>query len=543
MSGTVAESHLPNWLIATTGLFAFSAALTSSFSMYMHAKNYRKPLLQRFVVRIQLLIPIYALTCWFSLVSHRLAMFFDPIRDIYEAFVIYQFLWLLTNFLGGERNVIVMMSGQPPREHLFPPFRRIFPKIDVSDPHDFLAIKRGVLQYAWLKPVFSLLIFLMKAIGIYQEGYISWSSGYFWLGILYNISVSLSLYCLALFWMCLSQPLQPFRPVPKFLCIKLILFASYWQGVTLSVLVLLGVIRDVGYYTPNNVARVVQNSLMCVEMLFFAIGHWHAFSWKDYEDNSIGSARLPIYYAFRDAFGMLDIVEDFKDTLRGDQYQYRFFDSAGAIEHPDSTARLARLREGLRYQHGGAAKYWLPKPSALQRKSFFGELISGFTDFASSSRGAIVLPLDEDHLGDLNDPNADEAWKLDKETEDLFKLAKSMEFGDYNYPVLTVNESLSYTPLSKKVLASRIEDYPTQYSWSRSRAESSSSAGRDSIVQPPRPRQASEPIIHSNQYHQSSQALIDLDSSEPTFPRSSNGKKPAYIMSLDSPSAPGPSMG
>lgn len=497
------------WLIATTGVFAFSAAITSSISIYMHVKNYRKPLLQRFVVRIQLLIPIYALACWFGLISHRLAMFFDPIRDVYEAFVIYQFLWLLTNFLGGERNVIVMMSGQPPREHLFPPFRRIFPKIDVSDPHDFLALKRGVLQYAWLKPLFSLLTFFMKAVGIYKEGYISLTSGYFWLGILYNISVSLSLYCLALFWMCLATPLQPFRPVPKFLCIKLILFASYWQGVALSLLVLFGLIKDVGYYTPNNVAHVVQNSLMSVEMLFFAVGHWYAFSWKDYVDNSIGSARMPVYYALRDAFGLLDIVEDFKDTFRGEQYQYRFFDSAGAIEHPDSSARLARLREGLRYQHGGAAKYWLPKPSAHQRSSFFGNLVNGLTEMAGpSNRGRVFLPAGDDRLQALQQ-DVDEIGQLDPETEELYKLAKAMEYGDYHYPVVTVNESLRYTPLSKKFAPDRITAYPLQYSWT---TPSGSSNRRTSSTSDTTPNELSASLSSdSGVQSQGISNLLDLE--------------------------------
>ncbi|KAK9236584.1 organic solute transporter Ostalpha-domain-containing protein [Lipomyces kononenkoae] len=479
------RGHLPFPLVAVTGAFALAGAITSTVSIYMHAKNYRKPLLQRFVVRIQFLIPIYALSCWLGLVSHQLAIFIDPIRDLYEAFVIYQFLWLLANFLGGERNLIVTMYGQPPREHIFP-FRKIFPKVDISDPHTFLAIKRGVLQYAWLKPILAVAAFLMKAIGIYQEGYISITSGYLWLGLIYNASVSTALYSLALFWMCLAKPLKPFRPVPKFLCIKLILFASYWQGFVLSLLVLIGFIKDVGYYTPNNVARVVQNSLMCVELFFFAIAHWYAFSWKDYVDNSIGSARMPVYYAFRDAFGMGDVVEDFKDTLRGEQYQYRLFDSVGAIEHPESAARFARLREGLRYQRGGEAKYWLPRPSNRRSITISELLRSGISEIAgSSSGGYMTIPQDDSnecqHLS--VSPYADdeqgtvamrEEWVLDKETEDLFSVAKAMEYGDYNYPVVTINESLTYTPLIKKLTPDHIID-PTPYSWIRPSSAAGSS--------------------------------------------------------------------
>ncbi|KAK9463991.1 organic solute transporter Ostalpha-domain-containing protein [Lipomyces oligophaga] len=504
-------SGLPNWLTQTTGTFAFSAAGVSCASIYMHLRNYRKPLRQRFVVRIQLLIPIYALSCWFNLTSHRIAMFIDPLRDIYEAFVLYQFFWLLTNYLGGERGVIIMMSGQPPREHLVPFFRHFLQKIDISDPHDFLAIKRGILQYTWLKPVFACIVFLLKLAGVYQEGFISWTSGYFWMGLLYNLSVSLALYCLALFWVCLSVPLQPFRPMPKFLCIKLLLFASFWQGFALSLLVFLGIIKDVGYYTPNNVARVVQNSLMCLEMLAFAFGHWSAFSWKEYVDNSVGSARLPIYYAFRDAFGMLDVVEDIKDTLRGEQYQYRAFDSAGAIEHPDSASREARLRAGLRYQQGGAAKYWLPQPSSV-RKSLPKTISTAVQEFFGySSDGQIALPISEPsssrssfstQSGDSEQEEDD--WIIDYSTEELYKLARKLEYGDYNYPVITVQQPLTYVPYAYKDLrapASVTASVTPSTAWTEFRAAPregvTSSSGEVSTAEGTSSRSVSRPGVET----------------------------------------------
>lgn len=64
------------------------------------SKNYRKPLLQRYVIRILLMyvsdprvhrrmltmsrVPIYSISSWSSIISLKIAMFVDPIRDIYE---------------------------------------------------------------------------------------------------------------------------------------------------------------------------------------------------------------------------------------------------------------------------------------------------------------------------------------------------------------------------------------------------------------------------------------------------------------------------
>ncbi len=107
-----------------------------------------------------------------------------------------------------------MMHGREPVHHLWP-LNHVLPKVDISDPHTFLAIKRGILQYAWLKPILGLASIVMKATGTYKEGYLGVDSGYLWSGILYNISVTLSLYSLGMFWVCMSKDLQPFRPVPK----------------------------------------------------------------------------------------------------------------------------------------------------------------------------------------------------------------------------------------------------------------------------------------------------------------------------------------
>lgn len=55
-------------------------------------------------------------------------------------------------------------------------------------------------------------------------------SGYLYITIVYNISVSLSLYALFLFYFATKELLNPFEPVLKFLTIKAVIFLSFWQG-------------------------------------------------------------------------------------------------------------------------------------------------------------------------------------------------------------------------------------------------------------------------------------------------------------------------
>jgi len=368
------------------------------------------------------MVPIYSIASWTSMVSLTTAAFLDPIRDIYEAFTIYTFFQLLINYLGGERALIIMTHGRAPVQHLWP-LNHVLRKVDISDPHTFLSIKRGILQYAWLKPILALAAIVMKATGTYQEGYIGATSGYFWSGIIYNISVTVSLYSLGLFWVCMHRDLQPFRPVPKFLCIKLIIFASYWQGFFLSILVWLGAIPDdVEGYTRDNLAAAIQDALICIEMPIFAVAHWYAFSWHDFANNDILSARMPLSFASKDAFGPKDLIEDSKETFRGNNYGYRAFDSGDKVmAHEDSKSRLARLQAGMRYERGGKGKYWIPKPGEIDSTSPL--LASNGNGGPSSSRADQI---NEHTHGTFEEP------ELDGDDERLFESARQLEYGDWN---------------------------------------------------------------------------------------------------------------
>jgi hypothetical protein len=389
-----------------------------------------------------MLVPIFSIASWASLTSLRASFWIEPFRDVYEAFTLYTFFQLMVNFLGGERSLIIMMHGRAPVSHLWP--LNMVPgmgKVDISDPHTFLWIKRGILQYAWIKPALALATIAMKATGTYREGIISSTSGYFWTSLVYNVSICWSLYDLALFWVCMSQDLQPFRPMPKFLCIKGIIFASWWQGFFLSILVWLGAIPSIGGgYTADNVAAAIQDTLICFEMPLFAISHWYAFSWKDYADRTISDARMPMRFAFRDAFGPRDLIEDAKETWSGNKYEYRYFDAEdNVMAHEESASRTARMREGMRYERGGRGKYWIPSPDEANAKqpllSRLGDgrartmSPGGGRDSRSTSRG-------KGYGYGTNEPEEPE---LDAEEERLYTNARALEFGDWNYPVINTH--------------------------------------------------------------------------------------------------------
>jgi hypothetical protein len=408
----------------------------------LQAKNYRKPLLQRHVIRILVLVPLFSVASWASLTSLKVAFWIDPFRDVYEAFTIYTFFNLLINFLGGERSLILMMMGRPPVPHLWP-LNHVFPKVDISDPHTFVQIKRGILQYVYVKPLLAIATVVCKATGTWKEGSLAIDSGYAWSGLIYNVSIFWSLYDLALFWVCMSADLQPFRPMPKFLCIKGIIFASWWQGFALSILVWLGAISGIAGtdYDAESLAAAIQDALICIEMPFFALAQWYAFKWQDYADKTISDARMPIRFALRDAFGPRDLIEDFKETMSGKKYDYREFDAEdNVIGHEESRSREARMREGMRYERGGRGKYWVPAAGhADSKQPLLSRLVGNSHARTMSPGGGQKLRSSSQSSKDYGTTDEPEETVLDPEEERLYTNARALEFGDWNYPVINTH--------------------------------------------------------------------------------------------------------
>lgn len=240
--GPGAGTLLPKPLLIVCALCTLAATIVSTFSILLQLKSYRRPSLQRFVVRIMIMVPLYAMASLIALWSLDAAFFIDAVRDLYEAFVIYAFLQLLITYLGGERSLLILLHGREPIPHPFP-FNLLFDPMDVSDPWVLLNLKRGVLQYVQLKPILVITTVVCKLTDTYREGKLAWDSGYTYVSVIYNTSICLSLYCLAMFWVAVSKDLQGFRPLPKFLCVKGILFFSFWQGLAVSALVAVGAIR------------------------------------------------------------------------------------------------------------------------------------------------------------------------------------------------------------------------------------------------------------------------------------------------------------
>jgi len=241
--------------------------------------------------------------------------------------------------------------------------------------------------------------------------------------------------------------------MPKFLCVKGILFFSFWQSIGISILVAAGAIRSLGPYTDRERISVgLTDTLICFEMPLFAIAHLYAFSFNDFIDpHASFVARMPIKYAIKDAFYIKDVVEDSKTTLRGEGMDYREFEPSEGFIH-QGAGRERRIRAGLRYAEGGKKKYWLPnqvnaeQPGRLGRglhqdEEAYAPLLEGQAASVVHVAPDLQSPGQEDPALLLGGSNVAEGFDLpfgdlDEADEELFENSKKYLFGDYNYPVI-----------------------------------------------------------------------------------------------------------
>ena len=305
-----------NVVFASAGIFVVIACLLSSLSVYYHLKNYRCPELQRRIVRILWMVPIYALDSWISLAFPKsVAPFIDTLRDAYEAFVLYTFFQLLVNYLGGERALLWLFTERRTTvEHLYPLKWCLSPvDLGTSPPKSYVLIKRGILQYVVVKSLLTVLTLILEAVTLFDNGNLSPRRGYFWVTIFYNISICICMYCLVLFYLATQRDLKQFHPLSKFLCIKAVIFFSFWQSTLIALSVKLGVLRGIGNYSAAEVAVAVQDYLICLEMMFAAIAHFYAFPVSDFE--KMYSNRLPFFSSAYNVFSMKDVVQDAYDTF------------------------------------------------------------------------------------------------------------------------------------------------------------------------------------------------------------------------------------
>jgi len=253
----VFQAHHVGWIVS--GFFTIVAIVTSFWLINKHTQWYTNKREQRYIIRILLMVPIYACVSLASYIFWNNSTPLLLIRDCYESTVLTSFFYLLLVYLSPdpheqkeifrkyglskEHNRELRKKGEKPKKWVFP----LSPvKWMPQDGLYFLQLmKWGVLQYCVIRPLTTVIAVILDYAGLYCED--SWSPGWghIYITVVVSLSVTVAMYCLIQLYVPVSTLLQSRKPMLKLFAVKAVVFLTFWQATFLSFLTLFGLVKDV----------------------------------------------------------------------------------------------------------------------------------------------------------------------------------------------------------------------------------------------------------------------------------------------------------
>ncbi|KAL2585888.1 hypothetical protein AAZV13_13G019800 [Glycine max] len=280
--------------VFSASIFVLVALVLSMYLVFEHLAAYNQPEEQKFLIGLILMVPVYALESFLSVLNSDAAFNSEIIRECYEAFALYCFERYLIACLGGEEKTIQFMENMSLTESSIPLLKEAyaygvvehpFPlNIFLEDwnlgPEFYQSVKIGIVQYMILKMICALLAIILESFGVYGEGKFEWKYGYPYLALVLNFSQTWALYCLVQFYAVIKDKLKPIKPLAKFLTFKSIVFLTWWQSVAVAFLFYMGAFRG---SLAQELKTRIQDYIICIEMGVAAVVHLYVFPAEPYK--------------------------------------------------------------------------------------------------------------------------------------------------------------------------------------------------------------------------------------------------------------------
>ncbi|CAG9792136.1 unnamed protein product [Diatraea saccharalis] len=296
------------------GGFVLLALPISIWQITQHVVHYTKPYLQKHIIRVLWMVPIYALNAWIGLMFPEQSIYVDSLRECYEAYVIYNFMKYLLNYLNEDHDLEAVLESKPQVYHIFPLCCLTPWEMGREFVHN---CKHGILQYTVVRPITTVISMICELNGVYGESDFSPKVAFPYMIAINNFSQFVAMYCLVLFYKANRAELKPMKPIGKFLCIKAVVFFSFFQGVIINILVYCGVISNIfNISDPGKekiMSSILQDFLICIEMFLAAIAHHYSFSYKQFVSRESPSSSC--FGSFLAMWDVSDVKRDISEHL------------------------------------------------------------------------------------------------------------------------------------------------------------------------------------------------------------------------------------
>jgi len=262
------------------GLFVLGAVPLSVHQALGHLSHYANPRIQRHAIRVIMMVPVYALESWLAMRFEDYASYIETAREAYEALAVYSFFKMMEEHLAVVAKVDLTTRKDAHMHHMFP-FTKMKPwPISTTFLHK---CRDGIMQYVIVKLVVTLFTLFLMETGYYAGGSMSPFHPYLYVAVVTNVSQTWAMYCLILFYHSLEHDLELLQPFPKLLCIKAVVFFTFWQSMIIEILGSLQYITAYGNNSEEEVADMLDNLLICIEMFLAAVAHEKYYSFKQFQ--------------------------------------------------------------------------------------------------------------------------------------------------------------------------------------------------------------------------------------------------------------------
>jgi len=224
-------------VIHMAGTFTLLTCLLTLFHMTAHLRRMNQPLVQRKILAILWMSPIYGLTSFLCLVLPPSAEgYLTILKDFYESYVIYTFLSFLIAVLGrGDRERVIRTLRHG--THLKQPYRWMRCLFHPPPEESEEALARAVLmecqvlgmQFVFLNSIIAVMEFVLELVSVSSQEeeeetnkgqFAFFYSPKFILMMIRNVSVFLAFSGLLKFYHAVRDELAWCQPFNKFLTIK-----------------------------------------------------------------------------------------------------------------------------------------------------------------------------------------------------------------------------------------------------------------------------------------------------------------------------------
>ena len=255
------QKHYIGWFSAAG--FVLLTIPISVRLIVRHLINWNAPQVQKYVVRIIWMIPLYSVESWLALRFKNAAIYLETLREGYESYVIFCFLYYLIALLGDEQHLLQFKQKQASKNsefgrHMWP--MNYFFSNWTTGAELLQHCKFGVFQYVLIKNVFAIMVFCLVLSGHYSADSLRWDEIYVYQCMVSNVSQIWALYCLLMFYYATVDELQQWKPVGKFLCVKSVVFFTWWQSIIIDILIYVthGRLFNQSSWTVNEVSNGIQ---------------------------------------------------------------------------------------------------------------------------------------------------------------------------------------------------------------------------------------------------------------------------------------------